>query len=155
MSKRSTIATAAASSALSLTLLTALQKEAQAQNPFQRQNNVQRPGQQQFTDQQRQLKFFNNGFTWCDAMILAAFWDGAQNEWDAKMAFGQALLEGDVNQNLPGAYRQLQDIIVGPRAEALRLTDNNLPNYVELSGNSYNYDDADALAALWGELVDE
>jgi len=110
------------------------------------QTPVTNPGQQgvtQYTDQQAYNKFFNNGYDYIDAKVLAGFW-GESSPSAAKLRLGRKML-----------WHGPQDgrVHIGQaRSAATRGAWYDWP--VSYSDGGYTYNDAATLGAYWGQGLD-
>ncbi len=84
-------------------------------------------------------KYFAQGYTYCDAKVLAAFW-GETTPYAAKVRLGDKMLQwgpADAQAHVPNA-----------RAQALQKPDSEMPcSFID---GGYSYDDAARLATYWG-----
>ena len=131
------LATVVTTSAMSLTLLGTMQNEMQAQNQQQPQQVNAQKGQ--LTDDQAVNKFFNFGYNYCDAKVLASYWN-QEDPYEMKITMGHKLW----NQT----EKDIDELVRTARSEALQKADGNLPAYYDDGG--YSYDDAELLAGYWG-----
>jgi hypothetical protein len=91
------------------------------------------------TEQQEWDAYASSGYSYWDAKILANFW--GQNVGDAKSRIGRKMLWGAESK----VYLEQQ--MVDARVKALGSVEQ-----LELFGESgFSYDDAEALAKLWGD----
>ncbi len=132
------VATAVTASAVSLTFMPVLQETGNAQN-------APAPAWQlSFSEDDCFNKYFENGYGYTDALVLAAYWNEASPA-DAKLRLGDKMLrwgpeDGDIH-------------IRHARSEALKEKDEDLPLWYTDAG--YTYDDAELLASYWGnDLAD-
>ena len=94
------------------------------------------------TDQAALDKYFLNGYNYCDAKVLAAYW-GESSPGAVKVRFGHKLLNGGptvIQDNVPPA--RAQALQRGEQGEWICLYDTD---------GGYTYDDAALLATYWGE----
>ena len=85
-------------------------------------------------------KYFVQGYTYCDAKVLAVFW-GEASPYAAKIRLGQKMLSwgpADAQAHVPSA-----------REQALQKSVPELP--CDYTDGGYSYDDAALLATYWGE----
>lgn len=136
MTAQAGVATATAATAVSLTLMPVAQETATAQDL----QSVIRIIQQDFSDDQCFNKYFENGYNYCDAVVLAAYWNH-DSAGDAKLLLGAKMLRwGPEDGELH---------VRAARGEALKKPDADLPAWYTDGG--YTYDDAEMLARYWGE----
>jgi hypothetical protein len=128
-----------ATSAVTLALLTS----AQAQRPIPRAKPSQDPPaatqQGKPSDDDAFRKYFAMGYNYCDAMVLAAFWNEA-SPGEAKLRLGHKMLdfgaeEGDIH-------------LREARAEAFKKPTEEMPCWYTDGG--YTFDDAALLGKYWG-----
>lgn len=82
------------------------------------------------------LRFTNAGYQYCDAVVLGNYW--GWEVWDAKVAAGRMLSEGQANA--------LARDVRAARQQGHRCS---------FDDTGLSYDDAEAVAALWGVDVDD
>lgn len=133
-----------ATSAVTLALLSA----AEAQRPFPRAEPAQDPTaveqNDQPTDDDAFRKFFVMGYNYCDALVLAAFWNEA-SPGEAKLRLGRKMLdfgpeEGDIH-------------LREARADAFTKPVEEMPCWY--SDGGYSYDDAELLGKYWGTGIED
>lgn len=132
---QSHLTTAAASSAITLALLTAAQSPVRAEVPQEPPSGLQNesPNTRAFE------KFINFGYNYCDAKVLAAFW-GESTPLKAKYRMGNKLLTSG-----PDAGEAQMS---SARAWALKKPVPEMP--VWYTDGGYTFDDAEALGKYWG-----
>ncbi len=85
-------------------------------------------------------KYFAQGYTYCDAKVLAAFW-GETTPYAAKVRLGDKMLRwgpADAQAHVPAA-----------RAQALQKPASEMPcSFID---GGYSYEDAVLLATYWGK----
>lgn len=98
------------------------------------------PGwQSKQSDRDREINvFFNSDYTYCDAEILANYWE--QSITEAKARIGRKILWGD------GGLPFLEQFLLDARIKALQS-----PSLCYYRLSRYSYYDAVALADFWGE----
>ena len=135
LNQQTRFATTVATSAVSLALLTS------GQLPLQAQGQAPIVGQQRAapTQQDAWNKYFTQGYNYCDALVLAAFW-GEKSAGDAKARLGHKMLAfGPAEGRLH---------ITSARAKALKKPVEEMPCWYTDGG--YTYDDAVLLGNYWG-----
>lgn len=130
------IATAVTTSAMSLSLMGTLPTPVQAQDQSQQ---LAAAINDELTDEQAANKFWDFGYNYCDAMVMAAFWKQEQ-PYEAKVTIGHKLWHL--------GQEQTEIVLREGRAEALKKADDRLPTYYDDGG--YSYEDAELLAEYWG-----
>ena len=133
-STQSRLATTVATTAVSLVILTAAQEQLDAKDPKGltiRQNQPQN-GRDAAID-----KYFAQGYNYCDALVLAAFW-GEKSALDAKYRLGQKMLDFGPEDGLLH--------IRNARGEALKKDPSDMPCWFTDGG--YTFDDAELLGQL-------
>ena len=86
------------------------------------------------------MKYFAQGYTYCDAKVLAAFW-GETTPYAAKVRLGDKMLRwgpADAQAHVPDA-----------RAQALQKPASEMP--CSFADGGYSYEDAVLLATYWGK----
>ncbi|MCB1242652.1 MAG: hypothetical protein H7A54_00390 [Akkermansiaceae bacterium] len=140
-STQSRLATTVATTAVSLVILTAAQEQLDAKDPKGltiRQNQPQN-GQSAAIE-----KYFAQGYNYCDALVLAAFW-GEKSALDAKYRLGQKMLDFGPEDGLIH--------IRNARGEALKKDPSDMPCWFTDGG--YTFDDAELLGQYWGTGIGE
>ncbi len=133
-----------ATSAVTLALLTA----AEAQRPFPRAKPAQDPAAARRdagpTDDDALRKFFAMGCNYCDALVLAAFWNEA-SPGEAKLRLGHKMLDFGPEE---------MDIhLREARAEAFKKPVEEMPCWYTDGG--YTFDDAELLGKYWGTGIED
>jgi hypothetical protein len=138
-----TVTTAAVSLALP-TLLAAAPNILLDEMPLAPAAGVQRPLRLAYTPEHPESaaveKYFAQGYTYCDAKVLAAFW-GEATPYAAKVRLGDKMLRwgpNDAQAHVPAA-----------RSQALQKPEAELP--CTFMDGGYSYDDAVLLAKYWGK----
>ena len=137
-------ASLATATALSLTLFGCIDPGFVANNQRPTGGGYQKPpitggGQAQFSDQDAYSKYFNQGYNYIDAKVLANYW-GESSPSQAKLRLGHKMLsfgpqEGRAHINPARAQATRGDFFSWP---------------VMYTDGGYSYEDAQAVGAYWG-----
>lgn len=138
------VAQTVTTAAVSLTLLGCVDTTFQPVNPGQRPAPPTTPGNGgarpsvTYTDSQAFNKYFNNGYNYVDAKVLASYWGGSPSQ--AKVRLGHKMLSFGPSD---GRYHVGQ-----ARGQATRGSFWNWP--VSFTDGGYTYNDAVLLGNYWG-----
>lgn len=93
-----------------------------------------------YSDSQAAGKFTEYGYTYCDAKVMASFWQES-SPYDAKVRLGHKMLQGVASE----------PFVASARSRAAQISDENLPCTYEDGG--FSYSDMEVLARAWGRDV--
>ncbi|MEO1431188.1 MAG: hypothetical protein AAFV71_19425 [Cyanobacteria bacterium J06633_8] len=92
----------------------------------------------------KELKaFFGSQYDYWDARVLANYW--GQSVKEAKARIGRKIIWGKSDVAI------LEQFLVDARIQALQKMQNSNPSLQLYSDSKYEYDDAQKLAAVWGD----
>lgn len=141
----SRVANAVTTAAISLTLISCVDPNYQSGSPGQGKpqppNRGGNPGTQApttYTDNQAYDKYFNNGYNYIDAMVLASYW--GESTGQAKLTLGYKMLNFGPQD---GRYHVSQ-----ARSRATQGDFWDWP--VSYDDGGYSYNDAEILGNYWG-----
>ncbi|MGB6301705.1 MAG: hypothetical protein WBF90_36750 [Rivularia sp. (in: cyanobacteria)] len=87
--------------------------------------------------------FFNSKYNYWDARVLGDYW--GQSVVEAKARIGRKILWGKSDVAI------LEQFLVDARIKALNKVQRSNPNLELYGASKYRYDDAEKLAAVWGD----
>jgi hypothetical protein len=132
------------SSAATITAVTAqIPNQPLSQNSFSSQQSNFITASAKQTKNREFDAFFNSKYNYWDARVLGDYW--GQSVVEAKARIGRKILWGKSDVAI------LEQFLVDARIKALNKVQRSNPNLELYSASKYQYDDAEKLAAVWGD----